>query len=225
MGAQTHRRQRERTRMRLSALQGGERHHALCDTRALVPRAPGLGDHRRWDLAPHHLVRRAAAWDPGGADGPRRAPAPRPAACAPGGPAGPCRPTLPGPTAVLRRAGGPLASCALLGDGGLGGRPPVGTRGERRRAASGPPPVAVRTTGAAPFTGQQRGALARPGRYHAASRNVWSPRGATAAGHPWLGRHQCAVVLPPPGDGGAVPPRRVGFTRPGSLNTPRDVRL
>ena len=52
-----------------------------------------------------------------------------------------------------------------------------------------------------------------------------SPGGAAAAGDPWLGRHQRAVVLPPPGCGGAVPPRRMGFTGPGPLDAPCAVRV
>ena len=158
------------------------------------------------NLAPRHLVRRAPASHPGAPDGYRRH-------------------AHPGPAAVRARACDPLAPRFYLGDGRLGGRPPAGAGSERRRAVALPPAVAGRNACACPPAGAYRRAPARPGRDDAASRDLRSPGGAAAAGDPWLGRHQRAVVLPPPGCGGAVPPRRMGFTGPGPLDAPRTVRV
>jgi hypothetical protein len=164
----------------------------FCHTRDLVPGAPrpGLLGGGIWLLATWYdalpRVTPVVQTDP---DGTR----PRPGRC---------------PSA----SGGPLAPRSLLGDGRLGRRPPAGARGERRRAPGVSPPVAVRAAGAAP--GPARSVEHLPGPDGTTLHlELMAPGGAAAAGHPWLGRHQCAVVLPPPGGGGAVSASSCGIYR------------
>src|SRR4029434_10119488 len=100
-----------------------ERHapHALCHARDLVPGGASPSAPRWWDLAPLHLVRRAAASDPSGPDGPRG-------------------PASPGLAAVFSGTGGPVAPRPDLGDCGVGRWDPPRTRGQWGWEAGVPPP-------------------------------------------------------------------------------------
>ena len=198
------------TPTRSPTLQGGEKDampfmpFAIFGT--LVPGAPRPGACWGWDLAPRHLVRRATASRPRWCRRPPTARAPRPGRC---------------PSESVWPAGVPV----FLGDGRLGGRPPAGAGGERRRAVGRPPPVAGRAAGACPPQAPTVEHLPGPDgtTLHL---EIYGPPEAPPllVTHGWgVTSAQWYYLLQDVGD--AVPPRRVGFTGPGPLDAPCTVRV